>query len=441
MDLDKKKIDFVKALCDTFIKKIEINEKFKNARVTEWCRNIPVPPLSEIDSTDCSNLARIKELHEYLVELDAKHTAFGVRWPTSVVNDFLYNCEELKRIITNKNVAPSIINLYHFHSSICHRSSGDQNSAIDEITSASRVLQEYINSNEGFWPRYRRNLILNKGHESDFYKRKGDVTTALEKANEAISMADKLSKIDEFVIYEEQNNLGPVKSWALYSACCAHLAVDDWEEAGAKEARDYTFTQTFAEQHHLNWNLPTQIQILKNGIWQERYPDYFDEVANLVFIGTADKPVEKLMRQLSVICGRVALRPAPALAAALLVILSMGAMATSGSNNAPPEESHILHVLNETVREVSTYEEFVSMDTTDVDSVRDSILKSLDSIDAPGDEFLNSVITVSDTEFDSLLRDSNPEQTLTEQDELWFMHTAGTNGNEQGVGPGRVLLV
>ena len=77
-------------------------------------------------------------------------------------------------------------------------------------------------------PRYSRNRILNKGQESEFKREGGDVPGALSCSDEMLSMSVDYAKNPEFCAAERRETLKPIKSFALYYGCQAHLAVTNW---------------------------------------------------------------------------------------------------------------------------------------------------------------------------------------------------------------------
>jgi len=423
--LNERHIELLHALLGIFIEKLDADERFKNNRIKEWCKNMPTPPNSDDNTTDQEALSQIEEIHNYLVSFDAKQSAYGIRWPRHIVHSFRNKCELLRSTVESANVDQSIINLYHFHQAICCRSEGDFVSAIKHINQASNILNDYISAHPNKnLPRYKRNIALNKGHESDFFRMNGNLDVALEKAEEMLALAYSLCDDDEVIQLEKKNGFTPIVSWAFYHACVSHLAVDDWDNEEVKHKREFVFTNTFCQDHHLQWNVPTLIHILRNHTWKQRYPHYFEEIANRCWIGTADTEFLRIVRQCSLVFGRVRIRALPAVTAATAMLAIAIVYGGTNSKGSDVQKEDILTVVEAGIAEARPRFE----DITDEDSelVKREISNEIEEFFVLSGDLIERAQHVVD----------HREKYRDNEESGWEWLAGPVNGNEQGVGPG-----
>lgn len=308
VSFDKKQVDFLKALADLFYEKIRPDAHFRNSRIEEWCENYPVPPKSSLDSQDLDALDKIVELHKQLELVDEKNTVKGFRWGKYVINDFTDLLEEFKNLIEISNVDPSISNLYHVHYSVLLRAKGQYSKAIQQLRISSEIMEKKINSTSNYLPRYNREIIQNKGAISELYRLNNEIGKAINEADNMLADAKKAEKNSDFVT-QDKKGLCPVASWAMYYNCEAHLAVEEWDKKEAEQEREWIFSHTFSNHVYRDWTVPVLIRIIGNIVWENRYPHYFEKIADLVYIDTADGKLKTTMREMSVLMGRIRIKP------------------------------------------------------------------------------------------------------------------------------------
>jgi hypothetical protein len=429
--MKKEYIDLLNAITGFFFEKIDADVAFQNKRIEEWCRNMPTARTSTRGSLDKSALDQITELHDFLAATDARNTAKGMKWPTYVVKEFNEKCELMKALIAERNVDKSIRNLYHYHKAIGLRAQGKYSRAVREIQIASSILQKAIEDAgpTQLLPRYSRNRILNKGQESEFKREGGDVPGALSCSDEMLSMSVDYAKNHEFCAAERSEKLKPIKSFALYYGCQAHLAVTDWNDRSAAIAREWTFSEAFGQEHFLNWDVPIFVQILRNKTWQERYPHYYEQIANRIYVGTARNVPMRFAREVSVLAGRIRIKPSAALGAAAIVIYVL--VGTPAPRTKQEIGTQIERVLDSALDQVRQGQPGLrKIGGADVEKVRGQILKRCRQIIDSSDE-LDRGLRLTANEEDLGL--GNPD---TGSSRPVMLLTAALTGNQQGVGPG-----
>lgn len=311
-------VDLLNALAAFFIEKINADITFQNRRIEEWCANMPVPPKAA--GLAGANTDRITEIHEYLCQVDARHSARGYLWPGYVLKDFIAHCDVFEDLLGAPEVHPSVRNLLHYHLAIHARSSGEPRQAITQINSAIDILQSAITESKKRLPRYERNVILDTGCLSEFCWQHGDFESSVKYADEMLSKAVAYQSDDELNKYEVSANLPPIRAMAHYFCCQAYLAAAKSKGGAMSEAGNYIFAEAFGAASYRRWEIPMLVQILRNDVWSDLYPFYYERIADQIFRGTARSPVAKLVRQLSISAGRVRVRAPAVLAAAALVL-------------------------------------------------------------------------------------------------------------------------
>ena len=337
-DLDKKQLDFLKALAELFYEKIRPDTKFRNKRLKEWCDNLPLPPTSATDSNDISAIDEIARIHKQLERIDDENSVKGYRWGGYVRDKFSAKLQLLATKITESDVDPSIYNLFHVHNSVLLRAQGKYDEAIGELAKSTALLQHKINEHGSYLPRYTRETFMNIGAASELYRLNGRIEKAIATADEMHNLSMKESEKEQYVV-EDKCALCLSTSWALYYCCEAHLAVEDWDSTISKENREWYFSQTFSQNIHKEWIVPVLIRIVGNVVWEQRYPEYFESIADLIYLGTAKGNMKRKMREASVFFGRIRLKPTMPITLLTLVALFAikSAYADQPSDQATPD--------------------------------------------------------------------------------------------------------
>lgn len=347
-DLDKKHVDFLTSLAELLYEKVRPDTKFRNNRIAEWYDSLPPPPTSVTDSVDRSAIDEITEIHQQLERIDDENAIKGYRWGGYVIDDFSKKLHLLGEKIKNSDVDPSIYNLFHLHKSVLLRAKGQYDNALKEISNSTALLQKKIDSYEQYLPRYTREIFMNIGASSELYRLSGKVNDAIITADEMLKRS-MIEREKEEYFAEDRRALCLSTSWALYYCCEAHLAVTDWDNFNSKIGREWYFSETFSQDIYRDWTVPVLIRIIGNVIWEKRYPEYFEKIADLVYIGTAPGNMKQLMREASVFFGRIRLRPTMPIAlltlVALLTIKNAHANPTDGQH-APDYRTPIVTTIN-----------------------------------------------------------------------------------------------
>ena len=319
-DLDKKQLDFLKAFLEFFYEKIRPDTKFRNKRIKEWCDNLPLPPTSATDSNDISAIDEIARIHQQLERIDDENSVKGYRWGGYVRDKFSAKLQLLAKQIKESDVDPSIYNLFHVHNSVLRRTQGKYDEAIDELAKSTELLQQKINEHGSYLPRYTREIFMNTGAASELHRLNGKIEEAIATADEMQKLSMKESEKEQYVV-EDKRALCLSTSWALYYCCEAHLAVEDWDSASSKHDREWYFSQTFSQNIYKEWTVPVLIRIIGNVVWEERYPEYFENIADLVYLDTAKGNMKRKMREASAFFGRIRLKPTTPITLLTLVAL------------------------------------------------------------------------------------------------------------------------
>lgn len=419
-------LDFLTALANLLFDKIEPDTKFKNDRIREWCDNMPTPTTSALDSRDESALARIEKTHVHLVHLDSIHTVKGSLWPEYVNAEVQELCEDLRKDIEGSDVDGSIMNLYHLHLSKLLRSRGHYQEALDHVDEATTLLQRKLSSYPTYLPRYSRNVLLNYGLKSELYRISGDARSAMSMADQMLSES-KAHKNVSFASLDSQEGFCPVEAWALYYLCEAHLVADDWDAPEARRKREWVFSHTFSERHYERWPVPELIKIMGSEIWRERYPHYYDEMADLVYRGTAKNDVQRLLRIISARLGRVRVKPlAPVVAIGLIALaLFLGSLQFSGEvDHGERQVAVISRVFDETADELrGDYGVFRAIEDHDVEEMKRGVTQKAAGLVVDGEEALvEELLATGDDEWAK-------EDTLAR-----VKIEPSRSGNEHGVG-------
>jgi hypothetical protein len=430
--MKKEYLDLFNAIINFFFEKIDAGVAFQNKRIEEWCRNMPTPRTSSLASSDKAALDRITELHNFLAATDARNTAKGMQWPTYVIDEFNEKCELMKALIAEKEVHQSIRNLYHYHKAIGLRAHGKYRPAIREIQMASSILQKAIEDAgpDQLLPRYSRNRILNKGQESEFKREGGDVRGALRCSDEMLSMSVAYERNPAFCAFERSEKLKPVKSFALYYCCQAHLAVSDWDDKSAAAAREWTFSEAFGQGHFRDWDVPLFVQILRNKRWHERYPHYYEQIANRIYVGTAKNVPMRFAREVSVLAGRIRIKPSAAAlgAATVLIYVLLGTPEPRTKQEIGTQVELVLTSALDQVRQAQPG--LRKMAEADVEKVRDQIMRSCRQIIDRSDDMGKGLHIDGDQKSLGLVNAN------TEDGRPVMLLTAALTGNQQGVGLG-----
>lgn len=424
MPFNSSQIKLAETLASVFFRKIEHDKQFIHKRIEEWVSTMP-KPVSIIDgSSNKEAFAELISLHDKMVETDNYNSIYGQIWPPFVRDEFSNKLEQFLKLVNLPEIEPSIKNLYHFHASVLDRATGDYMSAIRNINKSSKILKDYIEKSTEKLPRYSRNIILNLGHESDFYRRLGKFDQAIAASNDMLSLSTQFARDEDFLAFEKENNFCPIVAWAYYHACEAHLSCPDWDSCEAKTRREYVFNIAFAQKHYEKWTPPTLIQILTNDLWKERYPDYTDKIANLLYQVTAPNSFLLLFRTVSVALGRVTFRIAPASALGALVLLvylslpqAAHAETAQISIDARP---NLIQIIDTSLQEAQNLNNN-NFETVDIEILRENVIDSIDTILASPEPMRLAT--------DNLL-------VLQDIDDSSILRASPVNGNEHGVGPG-----
>lgn len=426
MGLSKSQFELAKSLISILIKKIDRDQPFIHDRMKEWVETMPKPVPKPDGSKELDALARASDFHISMTEIDMRNSLFGRIWPKHVRDNFQVNLDGFYECWKSSEIDPSIENLFYYHSAILDRASGNFGSAINNIQKASEILSDYIKGSDKVLLRYNRNLILNMGHESDFFRRLGDHEKAISISEEMLQKALNISENPGFLKFEEEQNFCPIVSWAYYQACEAHLGREDWDTNTAAADREYVFNTTFTNMHYLPWTPPTLLQILTNDVWSQRYPDYTEKLANQLYTSTSPNAIALVLRSLSVAFGRVQLRLAsvPALAALVIVAYYGISQLTSGGATITHDDKPVLVELID-----QSIEEAVEL-TADSLQVGDSAYVRNGLVQSVADILSNEDPTIA-------VRQgwSDPSN-----EEMPIILASPSNGNEQGIGPGVYLV-
>lgn len=320
----------LKSLAGLIYEHISPDVRFRNQRIDEWLKSLPPIVPSMTDSTDADALNEIARLHRELECMDEKHTVIGYQWGGFEVKTFSRTLEQMGQKIQSSSVDSSVYNLYHVHRAVLLRAQGNYTEALVELEKSTVLLQRKIATHPHYLPRYNREIIMNDGIASELHRINGHIATAIQKVDDMRTSAKEGGFNREFAD-EDARAQCPIASWALYFGCEAHLAVKDWESVEAERAREAIFTETFSSRAYKHWTMPVLIRIIGNKIWKDRYPHYFNDIANLVYVGTAGGKAKALMREASVHCGRIRLKPATSLVAIVALMAQASAAGTSPS--------------------------------------------------------------------------------------------------------------
>ncbi|MEO0377978.1 MAG: hypothetical protein AAF329_25955, partial [Cyanobacteria bacterium P01_A01_bin.17] len=310
MTLSAGQLKLAESLASVFISKIDRDNPFVHKRIREWINSMPRPQPKVEGSSDVSAFEKLCSLSAQMTEIDNLNTIYGRIWPTHVASQFESILLEFRKIVDSSDVDPSIINLFFYYSSILKGSRGEYAAALNDLKKCSEILNESIKSSTKPLPRYRRNVILNIGRESDLMRRMGNVGRAIDLSDQMLGEAYDYADHASCAAFEVENKFSPIVSRALYQSCEAHLSNPDWESSQSKDAREFVFNKSFVERHYLNWTPPTLIQILTNELWGERYPEYSERIANHLYKSTSPNIFSYLLRTTSVWLGRIQIRVA-----------------------------------------------------------------------------------------------------------------------------------
>ncbi len=425
--MKKEQIDFIQAIAYLLFERIEPNTKFINERVKEWCDHLPVPQVSPQGSADLKALDEINTIHEELVRIDHSNSPKGAVWPISINKAFKQKCEQLESIVANSKVHESILNLVHYHRSKMFRSQRKYTEAISEIEAASRLLRAAIDAEPAYLPKYNRNIILNKGEKSELLRLKGEVREAVSLAEEMLSDAEDHSANEAFSRLDATPGFCPVRAWALYYMCEAHLSVDDWDDKDAREHRGWAFTEAFGGGFYKKWNTPTLIKAIRNEAWLDRYPHYHSDITNIVFVGTAKSKIQKLSRKTSVYFGRVKIKPlAPAAIMSLIAVLLLSSQPEDSkeeTQTTQKQESQI-GLLSSAIAEIKGYPQFSGLEAESIDEVKNEVLRKMSEI--------RGRINVEQQIAHILMTEDQGSMKA----KMFGVASVAMNGNEQGVGLG-----
>lgn len=122
---------------------------------------------------------------------------------------------QTRRKIGESSVDESISNLVHYHKSKLLRSQRRHNEAISEIRKASSILAKTIAVHPTYLPRYSRNIILNKGEESELLRLNGKIGEAITLAEEMLMDIESHSSNDSFVSLDTKPGFCSAKAWAF----------------------------------------------------------------------------------------------------------------------------------------------------------------------------------------------------------------------------------
>jgi tetratricopeptide (TPR) repeat protein len=319
-NLDKNQIDLLKALAELFYDKIRPDTRFRNKRIEEWCDSLPPPPTSSTDSNDALAINKIAKIHQRLERLDDENSVKAYRWGGYVIDKFSEELSLLRETIENHDVDPSILNLFHVHNAVLLRAQSRYDEALEALNKSSALLQQKIDSHGVYLPRYTREIYLNIGASSELHRLNGSIDEAISTADTMHKLSMRESEKREYAD-ADKDSLCLSTSWALYYCCEAHLAVVNWDDARSQRDREWYFSQTFSHHIYRDWTVPVQIRIIGNVIWEQRYPEYRDKIVDLVYIDTAKGKMKKLMRETSVLFGRIRLKPTMPLTLLTLVAL------------------------------------------------------------------------------------------------------------------------
>ena len=379
-ELDKRHLDFLKSLVELFYERIRPDTKFRNKRIKEWCDNLPLPPTSATDSNDISAIDEIARIHQQLERIDDENSVKGYRWGGYVRDEFSAKLQLLSKQIKESDVDPSIYNLFHVHNSILLRAQGQYDEAINEISKSTELLQKKIDEYGSYLPRYAREIFMNTGAASELHRLNGNIEEAIAAADEMHRLSMKESENEEYV-EEDKRALCLSTSWALYYCCEAHLAVEDWDNASSKHDREWYFSHTFSQSTYEDWTVPVLIRIIGNVVWEQRYPAYFENIADLVYLGTAKGNMKRKMRETSVFFGRIRLKPTMPMTLLSLVALLIvrSAHANQQGNQATPDfKSPVVTMMDDLEKEG------IQMDSEDRGKIESEVSSAIDTIVSAG---------------------------------------------------------
>lgn len=379
-DLDKKQIDFLKALAELFYEKIRPDNRFRNKRIEEWCDNLPPTPTSATDSNDKSAIDEITRIHRQLERIDDENSVKGYRWGGYVRDKFSEKLHLLAKTIKESDVDPSIYNLFHVHNSVLLRAEGKYEEAIEELAKSTEFLQRKIDEHGAYLPRYTREIFMNIGATSELHRINGRIDEAISTADQMHKLSMKEAEKEQYVL-EDKHAQCLSTSWALYYCCEAHLAVENWDSTESKNDREWYFSHTFSKHIYREWTVPVLIRIIGNIVWEQRYPEYFENIADLVYLDTAQGNLKRKMREASVFFGRIRLKPTmPITLLTLVALLSIkSAYANEQGNQVTPDfKGPVVTMMD------SLENEGIQIDADGRNNIQAAIVAEIDAIVATG---------------------------------------------------------
>lgn len=434
MNVSKKSADVARLVVELFIERIDADVRFYNERMKEWCSKMQVPHPSYEGSVDRSAIDQVASLSSRLASFNAVNSTKGAIWPSVFVEQYLQECEVLGGLIRNSDIHESVENLYYHHKGIGYAAGGMYEEALVSMRRANEILKNCVKSSSVRLPRYRRNIIMNDGLISEFYRRCGDVCASAKIAEIMFKSACGYLEDKECMEFDKSPGFCPILSWSLYFCCEAHLAVKDWDVQQAKDKRDWWFAETFSKGHHENWNIPTLIQILRDATWRERYQYYYERIADLVFVGAAPDYFTRMCREFSVLAGRIRLKPNSAAAAVvLLAFITFSCVIYQKGEPADFRQNNLIHVFDKGVEDIRA--NGVGFEEEDVEEARREIVENATRLVNLGRKNLTAGSEEGGEHWISGLS-ATLQQGDENEDGLPRMLTAGVGSHEQGAGLG-----
>lgn len=423
-------------VANALVSRLQADNAFVTRRVEEWCKTIPTPAPSSIGSSDEDALKVIDRLHRELSDMNSKNSARGPRWPGHVAQTFEMKLSEMEARVRESDVDPSIENLCCVHRSFLEGSRGKFDEAIKALERSSEILGEYVAGHpEKRWPGYQRDLILNIGRTSLLQRRLGRTKEAVKTSDHMLTEAVDFTSDENLKDFERDQNFCPILSWAYFHCCESHLVSEDFEAVEARELREFVFTTTFGEKHHLKWPIPVLFHILRNDLWKVRYNAFFEEIADRAFVGTTRNPFVRIARHWSVATGRLVPRPFPTAIAALVLVaaIATGAFDIAGDHlqlatAAPPilEQS-----INDAVEMAAA--EGIQYEKAQIDDARDQVSREIDvilEVDS-STEYTKDIETVLAEPYSSLFGEADALSTIVADPLI----EAVNDTHESSVGP------
>lgn len=403
--LTQKATDLALMLVDVFFEKIELDERFKNDRMSEWQEICPKP---ERAFNDGDPRVEFAQMHDELVCLENMNSPLGISWLPSVKSEFSEKLQKLKDIFQSENLHPVNENLIEYHEHILRRANDDYQGAIDALSQANSILNDNIQDPEKDAD-LMRDMVLNLGYMSLLHSALGDQKKSLTLCEE---MAVFATQIPEGKLHEIEINLSPLRSWVYYFYCSCLVDAIETDLFSVSEKRSTVFTAAFGSENHFrNWNPPAWLTILRSAVWEANYSSYHTEIANLLYPGTALNSRQKAWRRASLLIGRRRLQPMP-LVATLVFLAYISVVGLSGSDEPQVEESQIVLAVKSTLEclEDVERESFIN----EIEPVFAAVSTQLREIDLSSSRAAESITDV-------ILKQSLPLAELT----------VAVNGNER----------